>query len=423
MRNRILIILTIAILLISAGVNAQVNSSPYSRYGIGDINSQVLGRSFGMGGISYGLRLPFDININNPASYTAAPQNVFLFQVGIKNKRTDFSTETQRVSNYDFSFESINGAFKINKYWAMSIGMTPVSSIGYNVQYTDSAKLDDYTSYFTNTQTGDGGISQIYLGNAFTYKGFSIGINTAYYFGTITKRLQSYLDNSTYYSILEDSEDIKIKDFNIRYGFQYSDTISSKYNLTVGGFFENKSELKADFMKFSGQTITIIGAGTVTDTIINDTIQNGLIELPVKYGVGFSFVSKKMILGADYEKGFWSGKTFMQNEQEFLIDNYKISLGAEFTQDYASKEYFKTLNYRIGAYYGTTNLYLNETAIKDAGITFGIGIPTKSGTKVNIGFGIGQRGITNNDLIKENYYTINLNINMADQWFVRRKFF
>ena len=53
----------------------------------------------------------------------------------------------------------------------------------------------------------------------------------------------------------------------------------------------------------------------------------------------------------------------------------------------------------------------------------GFGIPVKkSATKINIGFETGQRGETNNGLIKENYYILNVNFNMGDIWFIKRKF-
>ena len=43
---------------------SQINTnSPYSRFGLGDIENQALGRSIAMGGTAAGIRLPFEINI------------------------------------------------------------------------------------------------------------------------------------------------------------------------------------------------------------------------------------------------------------------------------------------------------------------------------------------------------------------------
>ncbi|MCF6366432.1 MAG: hypothetical protein L3J35_09560 [Bacteroidales bacterium] len=417
-------IITIFLFLLIFEAAGQVNtSSPYSRYGIGEIANQSLGRSIGMGGISYGLRLPFEININNPASYTAIPQNIFLFQVGIKSQRTDYATENSKITNYDFGLSSLNAAFKANKYWGVSFGLTPVSNVGYNIQTQDSVTLDDYTSKFENHYIGNGGISQVYFGNSLKYKSLSVGFNASYYFGTLSKRIESLMTDVNYISSLLDVEDVKIKDFRFKYGIQYSDSLFKKYNFTIGGFFENKTDLKAEIFKYSNRTLTIGGITSISDTILNDTISSGQIGLPMSYGAGFTFISKQFIIGFDYAVSQWEDILMFGENQTGLTNSSKFSFGVEYTNDYTSKQYFKTINYRLGGYYRNSNLFINNTQIKDLGINFGIGIPTKIGTKVNIAFGVGQRGTTENNLIKETYYNINLNFNMSDRWFVRRKFF
>ena len=406
------------------GMKAQVNtSSPYSRFGIGEIENFSLGRSKSMGGISSGMRLPFEINIQNPASYTVIPKHVFLFQVGLNAKRTDYSTSNENITNYDFSLASINAGLSVNKYWGMSFGLTPVSSIGYNIQSTDSVTLNGYTSKYSNLYTGEGGISQLYLGNAFVYKGLSLGINASYYFGALSKNTETLMSETGYTSYLVDKENIKVKDIHLRYGLQYNDSIFNKYNFTIGGFFENKTDLNARLLKYTNRTITVGGDATVSDTIINDTIKSGNIGMPMSYGFGFSFMTKQFIFGADYETSNWKDVLMFNEVQTSLTNSSKVSFGIEFTNDYLSKQYLKTLNYRIGGYYGKSNLLINNTQINDMGINFGIGIPTKNGTKINIAFGIGKKGTIENNLIKENYYTVNLNFNLADRWFVRRKFF
>lgn len=423
MQNKIITFLLVFFLSI-IGIKAQVNtSSPYSRFGIGEIENSSLGRTKGMGGISSGIRLPFEINTYNPASYTAVPSKVFLFQVGIKSKRTDFITNTNSITNYDFGLASINAALKVNKYWGMSFGLMPVSSIGYKIETTDSVTLNDYTSKYENTYVGEGGISQLYFGNAFAYKGLSIGINAAYYFGALSKNTTSLMNEIGYISYLVDNEDVKIKDLHLRYGLQYNDSIFNKYNLTIGGFFENKTDLNADVLRYTNRTITVGGEATISDTIINDTINSGNVGMPMSYGFGFSIMSKQFIIGADYETSNWKDVLMFGQAQNTLANSSKLSFGIEFTQDYTSKKYLKTINYRLGGYIGNSNVILNNTQIADKGVNFGLGIPTKNGTKINIAFGIGQKGTIENNLIKENYYTINLNFNLVDRWFVRRKFF
>ena len=61
---------------------------------------------------------------------------------------------------------------------------------------------------------------------------------------------------------------------------------------------------------------------------------------------------------------------------------------------------------------------INNTAIKDRSMTLGFGLPI-SGTfsSLNLGVEYGTRGTTNNGLIKEDYFSINLGLIFNDKWF------
>ena len=56
------------------------STSPYSRYGIGDIISDGFANQAGMGGLGAALATPVNINFTNPASYVA--DSIVLFEVG-----------------------------------------------------------------------------------------------------------------------------------------------------------------------------------------------------------------------------------------------------------------------------------------------------------------------------------------------------
>jgi len=79
--------LSVVIVLILCGLSgyAQNNNttSPYSRYGLGDLDHYSFGRSAAMGGASLGSRHSLQINSANPASYTANDSLSFLFDFGI----------------------------------------------------------------------------------------------------------------------------------------------------------------------------------------------------------------------------------------------------------------------------------------------------------------------------------------------------
>ena len=60
----------------------QINS-PYSRFGIGDLQSNILSEYAAMGGSSIGSYNPNIVNPYNPASYSAFRANSFIFSTGV----------------------------------------------------------------------------------------------------------------------------------------------------------------------------------------------------------------------------------------------------------------------------------------------------------------------------------------------------
>lgn len=423
MHNKFLITATIVLLSVF-GLQAQVNlGSPYSRFGIGNLETLNIGKSNGMGGIAIGLRLPYEINPSNPASYSGIPNKVFLFQTGFKMKRTDYSDINNKVTDYDFKLNSINAALSVNKYWGMSFGMNPISTVSYNILASDSVSLGDYTSHFNNKFTGEGGLTDVYFGNAFSYKGFSAGFNASYIFGPLLYKTESAQNEQGYSSYVFNLTNTKVRDFHFRYGLQYTDSIFKKYSLTVGAFYENKTDLSSFRTKFVSRTINPSSDYPISDTIMNDTLTSGTIQIPTAYGFGFSFLTKKFIFGADYKRSNWNEVLFFGDKPESLTDASSVNFGVEYTNDVLSKQFFKTINWRFGGHLTNSELYINKTQVKDYGVNFGVGIPTKLGAKLNFGIEAGQKGTTENDLVKENYYMINFNINVADRWFIRRRFY
>jgi len=73
--------------------------------------------------------------------------------------------------------------------------------------------------------------------------------------------------------------------------------------------------------------------------------------------------------------------------------------------------------------YEESGLYLNNEAIDEFGISFGLGLPAGTNfSNLNIGFEYGQRGTSNSGLIKENFFKLSLSLSLNEKWFVRSRF-
>ncbi len=414
----LLVFLALQITFLSAQVNS---SSPYSRYGIGDISNNGFGQSQAMGGIGIGTRSNKHINVLNPASYSSIDSLAFLFEFGLGNQYKTFSTaDGTSASNYA-NLQYIALEFPITKWWAGSAGIMPYSNIGYNLKNTSALSGLDTVETFYN---GDGGVNQFYFGNSFTpFDNFSVGANVSYLFGSLNQL------NSVIFKNDNDATDIFIEkqtyigDFNFEFGAQYTIELKKESSLTVGATYGLLNELSASQNMVTTGIVTS-GGTSAADTLAYFDNEAGSITIPTKIGFGLSYVIKdKLIIGADYSMQDWSeAKVFGVNDS--LTTSSVLRLGLEYTPDWKSSlNYYKRISYRAGLKYDNTYLNINGNQISDIGISFGVGLPLrKTQTSLNIAFELGQRGTTANNLLKENYAKFSLNLTLADKWFKKKKF-
>jgi hypothetical protein len=127
----------------------------------------------------------------------------------------------------------------------------------------------------------------------------------------------------------------------------------------------------------------------------------------------------------------FSGTHDQSNSQ---IVNYEkasvISLGGFYIPKINSiSNYWNRVTYRAGLKLEKTGLAIdglgdtnNFTSIEDFGMSFGLGLPVgKNFSKLNLGFEIGKRGTTDNNLIQENYFNLRMSLSLNDKWFKKRK--
>ena len=420
MLKTIRLYLTLAIIILSPLlILAQSStSSPYSRYGIGDINDKGFGQNKALGGIALGLRSSEHINLTNPASYTSFDSLSFIFDVGVKGKQTTFKSDKieHTVNNINLSYIAMG--FPVTKWWAASIAMVPLSNVGYEIN--DNENVADIGNV-TRKYTGNGGINQALIGSSFKlHKSLSFGVNASYLFGSLNHTKKLSLEDVNAYSINSTSK-TTINDFYFNLGLQYTNTFKTKYKYTVGLIFDNQSNLKS---RNSLLTIKSKGSTAYNDTLENYVKQKGDIVLPYNIGFGITLINdKKLLVGADFYTQNWSNAKFFGTNDSLANSNY-VGFGLEYTPErFHVTKYWKRVSYRIGGHYSDTYLQLHNNQLKDYGFSLGLGLPLrKTKTAINISVEVGQRGTTNNNLIKENYAIVSLNLSLHDLWFNKKKF-
>ena len=63
---------------------------------------------------------------------------------------------------------------------------------------------------------------------------------------------------------------------------------------------------------------------------------------------------------------------------------------------------------------------INNIAIRENGVTLGLGLPLTGLSNVNVGFEIIQRGQSTSGLVQERILALRVGLSLNDIWFIKR---
>jgi long-subunit fatty acid transport protein len=425
--NNLKRILSVTLLLLAFQfASAQTGiSSPYSRFGIGQLQSKsVNSRLHGMGGIANAISTNRFVNPSNPASYSAFDSLSFLFDAGLNASRVVYKTTTQTEIGSNATLNYFSLGFPVTKRWHSAIGILPYSQVGYNVVIPyENAETGDYNKAFA----GEGGLNQVFIGNSFYLnKNFSIGANITYVFGRYSSTALVYFPDSSLYANTMAAVRTLANDFIFDYGLMYKKDLGNNYMLTLGAIYSQKINLdvKRDYLVksvFGGVDGNI---EYVLDTVVYTPSAKGSLVIPPSAGIG-AVIEKKdsWLIGFDANWQNWKNFTaFGVNDS--LIDSWNIALGGEYTPNFTSiSGYWKRVTYRSGFRYEQTYLKLNGQPINEFGISFGLGLPLpRTLTTIDLSVEFGKTGTTAHNLIQENFINFTRGVSLYERWFVNRKY-
>ncbi len=426
--NKVLFIILSGIVFFVSNSHAQKYTfSPYSRYGLGELENRGYGRSTAMGGTGIALRSNGHLNDFNPASYTAMDSSSFFFEAGLRGFYQKFKSPNDKADFSDINFEYFAIGFPLARWGAASIGIRPQSGMGYNF----STIIDnDLWGRVNQAANGSGSITRAYVGLAVQpIKFLSVGFHFSYMWGNLTSiNPIDYLDYSDALSYGR-KQNIHVNDVFFDFGLQATIPVKENKSFVIGATFSPKTPLNgyAEELVARGTSIEkegelFIDADTLSYT--KSDFSNHALDMPLYFGFGVSYnIKNTLTVAADYTNSAWGDITF-PDEFSKTTNRTRYGLGVEFIpNDRNPKTYLSRIRYRLGAHYLNDYLVLNDHQIEDFGISFGGGLPLKrSKTSVNLSFEIGQRGTTKYGLVKENYFRIYLNLTLHEFWFMKQKF-
>ncbi len=413
--NRIFRILAFVIVCFSLSAQNESNS-PYSRFGLGDLQSFSSATQSAMGGVGIASYDPIFINVSNPASYSSVFNQRFTMQTGgiHTTKLLQTSTQNQVVNSTNFNY--LMFSFPSSKFWGTSVGLLPYSEKSFS--FSDFST--DHSADFLFE--GNGGLTRIYFGNSVNInKNFSIGANLNYLFGNLNYSRKVFFDDVSVFNT-KINEDININGFNLDFGFIYKAKLG-EWNSVLGFTIDNGSEISAEKISLietfrSGGEFELI-----EDTISFDQQLGGSLVLPTSMGFGLALSNEHWKIMADYKSDNWEEYNLFGVNDD-LENSSRLALGFEFVPDKKSiNRYYKMIRYRFGIYSLKTYLNLKNQQLDEKAITLGFGLPLKrSGSLVNLSAEFGQMGTTNYGLIQESFARFKIGFIFSDIWFMKRKY-
>ena len=239
-----------------------LTSSPYSRYGMGELNLQTFATPAAMGGsfIAYhqDTIAPFFVNAANPAGLASI--RLTSLELGGQAQFTKIGNADAAVrkKNINFSYGSLG--FPLKRFGGMAFGIMPYSTVGYKINSTQENSSSGTMNYVFQ---GDGGINKVFLGAGIKpfYKQFSkfrhsayadtlvkyketekykrikfgkqllselsVGLTANYLFGTINQVTDVIYPGSSIYYNSKRQRSIQVNDFTFNGGLQTHFNIDS----------------------------------------------------------------------------------------------------------------------------------------------------------------------------------------------------
>ncbi|MDE6469050.1 MAG: hypothetical protein K2L28_09185, partial [Muribaculaceae bacterium] len=286
----------LALILSVMAISAQTGTmTPYSAYGYGILRDHATSAQRSMGGVGYAMNSGRQINAMNPASYAAIDSLTFLFDMGIDltNLWQSEVINGEKTSNSTFGggLDYVTMQFPLGKYMGASVGLLPYSSVG----YAFGNKIDNGI----DTRQGNGSLNELYVGVAGRpFKGFTVGANVSYLFGTII--------NETYASLSSDQsalfqKQLIVRDYRLDFGVQYGVNLRRTDRLTLGVVYS------------PGKTLLGNARQVYYDTALDSKPQfsdehklRDNYSLPETWGAGINYnFDRKLMIEFDYTYQPW----------------------------------------------------------------------------------------------------------------------
>jgi len=421
---RKLILNTVAIVCLQQIAFGQNNNSPYSIYGIGDIEQSSFDRTSGMGHSGSALSSNRFMYNSNPASLSGLDDKFFNFEMATRAEIINYTGNPIAIgsdASSDLQVKKMSLAIKVKPKWGISAGILPYSTANYSFtanKYIQGADNVFVPAYYVGT----GSINQFYVSNGYKlFKNFSVGLQSSYLFGQL-KQTESISPTYGVDSALVTTRNVVVGSLFFKPGFQYNFKLNNDWRVYLGGTATIKTTVNGIY-----NLSVVYGNSTLPppqNTILTN-FKNNVITIPPKYtGSLAAKIKDKYTVSVDYSFQNWSNSA-IQGVNYKLVNSNFLGIGFEVAKKQRFKDIiFERHFWQAGFFVSNSYVQVAGQQIENYGVTFGGGknfLKSNLGLQLNVEVGV--NGTTNAGLIQENYAKINLILSYRDFWYVKIKKF
>jgi len=426
MFKKVLFVITLLVSAISMAQNS--TASPYSLGGLGDVTFRGNAINRMMGGISV-FADSIHSNINNPASL--GELKLTTFSVGVHYRNTQLISAETNEDVASGSLDYIAVSIPV-KSFSFAFGVMPFSSVGYQLQSIEEE--NDIT--VLNRYEGRGGVNKTFISLGFkVFKYLNLGGTMNFNFGSISSEASRQEENIDFGTFLNNRSQIRGVDFQL--GAHLKIPLAKDFTVDAFGTYSPEHSLTSENEQtFTTRSVSSQSIGSIVEVDLStQNLDNVDLTIGSKYELGIGFgKDKKWLIGAQYtaiDSGNFQND-FIQLNSVSYENGSRLSFGGYFIPNYSSiTDYWKRIVFRAGFREETSGIIINNTSLKETGISFGVSLPlggyysaanVAGFSSLNIGFEFGKRGQNNNGLIQENYWALRIGASLNDLWFIKRKY-
>ena len=451
-KNTLIKLLVAAAALFPVAVSAQTSSinafSPYTMYGIGEVNTPGTLAMRSMGGAGVAMRSTGVVNLLNPAGFSAAPQKTFLFNFGLEGQNyynsQKVAGEAKSTAYNTFNFHDIAFQMPLAKRLGLGFSLTPYSNVGYNMHSDElSSGVAGNLGRAQYQYYGDGDVTEAKAGIGWSpFKNFSIGAAMQYYWGNITRNYKAVptdiITGSGEYSTTTGIDTYDVSRIKAQFGVQWNAILNARRALTFGATYDIGGLLGPKSLKY------VYIDNLLTSTVRNEEDTSLPLRLPRQIAAGVFYQTVSLRMGVDYVYQNWGDENsnFLESDGAgkgvtvAYHNTNTVRVGLEVTpKPIDTRSYLNRIAYRVGFRYGDYYQTFGGSVVRQMAVTAGFGLPVKlfGRSSVDVGFEFGMRDpvkdkIMLNDnivgLVKNTYYKFSIGVSLfgEDDWFRRYKF-